>query len=293
MNVESAIGKAEALVEALGYIQRFNHKVVVVKVGGSIMDDEAALSNLLTDIVFMNYVGMQPVLVHGGGKAINDAMHKAGLEPQMVQGRRYTDERTLALAEHVLCEQINKFIVNFIQSQGCEAMGLHSLSSNVLFAEKTYLNGPDGRRIDLGLVGDVKSVNSRLLQLLVQADSIPCIATIARDDTGGRLNVNADTAAGAVAAAMKAEKMVVVSDTHGIRTRPDDSTSQVTHLNVEQIDELVRSGVITSGMLPKVEACVAALRAGVNKTHIIDGRIPHALLLEIYTEAGIGTEIVL
>jgi len=293
VNVESAIGKAEALVEALGYIQRFNHKVVVVKVGGSIMDDEAALSNLLTDIVFMNYVGMQPVLVHGGGKAINDAMHKAGLEPQMVQGRRYTDERTLALAEHVLCEQINKFIVNFIQSQGCEAMGLHSLSSNVLFAEKTYLNGPDGRRIDLGLVGDVKSVNSRLLQLLVQADSIPCIATIARDDTGGRLNVNADTAAGAVAAAMKAEKMVVVSDTHGIRTRPDDSTSQVTHLNVEQIDELVRSGVITSGMLPKVEACVAALRAGVNKTHIIDGRIPHALLLEIYTEAGIGTEIVL
>ncbi len=293
MNVDAAISKAEALVEALGYIQRFNHKVVVVKVGGSIMDDESALSNLLTDIVFMNYVGMQPVLVHGGGKAINDAMHKAGLEPQMVQGRRYTDERTLAIAEHVLCEQINRFIVNFIQSQGCEAMGLHSLSSNVLFAEKTYLNGPDGRRIDLGLVGEVKNVNSRLLQLLVQADSIPCIATIARDESGGRLNVNADTAAGAVAAAMKAEKMVVVSDTHGIRTRPDDPTSQVTHLTVTQIDELVKNGVITSGMLPKVEACVTALRAGVLKTHIIDGRIPHALLLEIYTEAGIGTEIVL
>jgi acetylglutamate kinase len=293
VNVDAAISKAEALVEALGYIQRFNHKVVVVKVGGSIMDDESALSNLLTDIVFMNYVGMQPVLVHGGGKAINDAMHKAGLEPQMVQGRRYTDERTLAIAEHVLCEQINRFIVNFIQSQGCEAMGLHSLSSNVLFAEKTYLNGPDGRRIDLGLVGEVKNVNSRLLQLLVQADSIPCIATIARDESGGRLNVNADTAAGAVAAAMKAEKMVVVSDTHGIRTRPDDPTSQVTHLTVTQIDELVKNGVITSGMLPKVEACVTALRAGVLKTHIIDGRIPHALLLEIYTEAGIGTEIVL
>jgi acetylglutamate kinase len=257
------------------------------------MDDESALSNLLTDIVFMNYVGMQPVLVHGGGKAINDAMHKAGLEPQMVQGRRYTDERTLAIAEHVLCDQINKFIVNFIQTQGCEAMGLHSLSSNVLFAEKTYLSGPDGRRIDLGLVGDVKSVNSRLLELLVQADSIPCIATIARDDTGGRLNVNADTAAGAVAAAMKAEKLVVVSDTHGIRMRPDDPTSQVTHLNTGQIDQMVHDGVITSGMLPKVEACIAALRGGVSKTHIIDGRIPHALLLEIYTEAGIGTEIVL
>jgi acetylglutamate kinase len=193
----------------------------------------------------------------------------------------------------VLCEQINRYIVNFIQSQGCEAMGLHALASNVLFAEKTYLSGPDGRRIDLGLVGEVKTVNSRLLQLLVQADSIPCIATIARDETGGRLNVNADTAAGAVAAAMKAEKLVVVSDTHGIRTRPEDSTSLVTHLTVGQIDQMVHSGVITSGMLPKVEACIAALRGGVSKTHIIDGRIPHALLLEIYTEAGIGTEIVL
>ena len=293
MSVHAAIGKAGALVEALGYIQRFHNKVVVVKVGGSIMDNEAALSDLLTDIVFMNYVGMQPILVHGGGKAINEAMHKAGLEPQMVQGRRYTDERTLAIAEHVLCDQINRFIVNFIQSQGCEAMGLHSLSSNVLFAEKTYLQGGDGRRIDLGLVGDVKNVNARLLQLLVQADSIPCIATIARDEAGGRLNVNADTAAGAVAAAMKAEKFVVVSDTHGIRVKPDDETSLVKHLTVAQIDQLVQSGVITSGMLPKVEACVTALRAGVNKTHIIDGRIAHALLLEIYTEAGIGTEIVL
>ena len=293
MSVDAAIGKAAALVEALSYIQRFHNRVVVVKVGGSIMDDEAALSNLLTDIVFMNYVGMQPVLIHGGGKAISDAMLKAGLEPQMVQGRRYTDERTLAIAEHVLCDQINKYIVTYIQAQGCEAMGLHALSSNVLFAEKTYLNGADGRRIDLGLVGEVKSVNSRLLQLLVQADSIPCIASIAMDDSGGRLNVNADTAAGAVAAAMKAEKLVVISDTHGIRSRPDDPSSTVTHLTVAQIEQLVQSGVINSGMLPKVEACILALRGGVNKTHIIDGRIPHALLLEIYTEAGIGTEIVL
>src|SRR4051794_33779712 len=190
--MNEAINKAAALTEALGYIQRFNNKVVVVKVGGSIMDDDQALSTILNDIVFMNYVGMQPVLVHGGGKAINQAMETAGLVPQMVQGRRYTDERTLAIAEHVLCNQINRFIVNFIQTQGCEAMGLHSLSSNVLIAEKTYLQGTDGRRIDLGMVGDVKGVNARLLQLLVQADSIPCIATIARDQAGGRLN---DTAA--------------------------------------------------------------------------------------------------
>jgi acetylglutamate kinase len=291
--ISNAAQKASALVEALSYVQRFHNKVVVVKVGGSIMDDDVALTNLLTDIVFMNYVGMQPVLIHGGGKAINDAMIKAGLEPQMVQGRRYTDERTLAIAEHVLCNQINRFIVNFIQSQGCEAMGLHSLTANVLLAEKTFLPGPDGRRIDLGFVGEVKSVNARLLQLLVQADSIPCIATIARDAAGQRLNVNADTAAGAVAAAMKAEKFVVVSDTHGIRSDPNDPASLVKHLTVAQIDDMVKSGAIGSGMLPKVEACVQAIRAGVAKTHIIDGRIPHALLLEIYTEAGIGTEIVL
>ena len=292
-NFDPAINKASALVEALSYIQRFHNKVVVVKVGGSIMDDDKRLADLLTDIVFMNYVGMQPVLVHGGGKAINQAMETAGLQPQMVQGRRYTDERTLAIAEHVLCNQINKFIVNFIQAQGCEAMGLHSLSSNVLFAEKTYLRGADGRIIDLGMVGEVTSVNARLLQLLVQADSIPCIATIARDPAGNRLNVNADTAAGAVAAAMKAEKLVIVSDTHGIRSNPNDPESRISHVNISQIDQMVKDGIITSGMLPKVESCITALKGGVNKTHIIDGRIPHSLMLEIYTEAGIGTEIVL
>ena len=248
--LDSAIPKAAALIEALSYIQRFHDKTIVVKVGGSIMDDETALSNILTDIVFMNYVNMQPILVHGGGKAINQKMEQAGLVPQMVQGRRYTDDRVLAIAEQVLCNDINRFIVTFIQSQGCEAMGLHPLSSNVLFGEKIYLQGEGGRRIDLGHVGDVKSVNARMLQLLVQADSIPCIASIATDQAGGRLNVN-------------------------------------------RIEEMVHNGTISSGMLPKVEACVHALRAGVSKTHIIDGKIPHSLLLEIYTEAGIGTEIVL
>jgi acetylglutamate kinase len=291
--IDAAIPKAAALVEALPYIQRFHDKVVVVKVGGSLMDDERALATLLTDVVFMNYVGIQPVLVHGGGKAINEAMERAGLVPQWVQGRRYTDERTIAIAEQVLCNQVNRFIVTFIQSQGCEAMGLHSLTSNVLFAEKAYLAGDEGRRIDLGLVGEVKSVNARLLELLVHADAIPVIATIARDQAGGRLNVNADTAAGAVAAAMKAEKLVVVSDTHGIRSDPKDPASRVPHLTVKDIQAMVGSGVITAGMLPKVEACVTALQAGCGKAHIIDGRIPHSLLLEIYTEAGIGTEIVL
>jgi acetylglutamate kinase len=291
--MDSAISKASALVEALSYIQRFQDKVVVVKVGGSIMDDDQALANILTDIVFMNYVGMQPVIVHGGGKAINDAMEKAGLQPQWVQGRRYTDERTLAIAEHVLCNQVNRFIVNFIQGQGCEAMGLHSLASVVLFAQKAYLPGEGGRRIDLGLVGEIAHVNARLLKLLVQADAIPVIATIARDDAGGKLNVNADTAAGAVAAAMKAEKLVVVSDTDGIYADLKSPDSRISHLSVPQIEAMVQNGAIGSGMLPKVEACIAALKGGVNKAHIIDGRIPHSLLLEIYTESGIGTEIVL
>jgi len=291
--INEASHKAHALVEALSYIQRFNDKVIVVKVGGSIMDDEKALSNILADIVFMNYVGMQPIIVHGGGKAINDAMEKSGLTPQWVQGRRYTDDRTLAIAEHVLCNQINRFIVDFIQAAGCEAMGLHSLSSVVLFARKTFLSGEGGRRIDLGQVGEVTRVNGRLLQLLVQADSIPVIATIARDDAGGKLNVNADTAAGAVAAALKAEKLVVISDTHGIRRDARDPSTRVSHLTVAQIDEMVKNGAISAGMLPKVEACITALKGGSTKAHIIDGRIPHSLMLEIYTEAGIGTEIVL
>src|SRR3954462_11814291 len=279
--LDSAIPKAAALIEALSYIQRFHNKVVVVKIGGSIMEDEQALSKILTDVVFMNYVSMEPVLVQGGGKAINQKMEQAGLVPQMVQGRRYTDERVLAIAEQVLCNDINRFIVTFIQSQGCEAMGLHPLSSNVLFGEKMYLQGEGGRRIDLGHVGDVKSVNARMLQLLVQADSIPCIASIAIDPAGGRLNVNAAPAAGAVAAAMKAEKLVIVSDTHGIRSDPRDPNSRVPSLTTKQSAEMVQSGVIPAGMLPKVEACVTALQAGVNKAHIIDGRIPHSLLLEI------------
>lgn len=291
--IDVAINKTSALVEALSYIQRFHNKVVVVKVGGSIMDDEQALSTILTDIVFMNYVGLQPVLIHGGGKAINHAMEKAGLTPQWVQGRRYTDEATLAIAEQVLCNEINRFIVTFIESQGCEAMGLHSLSSIVLFAEKTSVTGPNGQELDIGLVGKVTGVNARLLHLLVQADSIPCIATIARDHDGMKLNVNADTAAGAVAAAMKADKLVVVSDTHGIRSDPKDPNTRISHINTTEIDQMVENGTISSGMLPKVEACLTALRSGVSKAHIIDGRIPHSLLLEIYTDEGIGTEIVL
>jgi acetylglutamate kinase len=289
--VEEAIKKAEVLTEALPYIQKYYDRIVVVKMGGSLMDDPDAERQLLRDVVFMNYVGMQPILVHGGGKEINAAMNEAGIEPLFVEGLRYTDERTLAIAEHVLCGQINKRLVTALQEFGCNAIGLHSLSSCVLFGERMFLEGEDNRRLDIGFVGQVTDVNAHILRLLVQSDTIPVIAPIARDRSGGRLNINADLAAGEVAAALKAEKLVMLSDTHGIRANVKDPKSYFPSLTKPQVQDLVREGVITKGMLPKVQACLRALEAGVGKTHIIDGRFAHSLLLEIFTDKGVGTEI--
>ena len=290
MEMEQAILKAQTLVEALAYIQRFADKIVVVKMGGSFMDDEEALGNVLTDIVFMNTVGMRPIIIHGGGKAINNAMEQRGLEVQFVQGRRYTDQRTLTVVEHVLCNEINRQICTTIEALGSSAMGLHTLSSGVLFGEKLFLE-EEGRKIDLGFVGKVTGVNAKLLDLLCQADTIPVIAPLAREKTGARLNCNADTAAGEVAAAVKAEKFVVVSDTHGIRRDPKDPSTMVPNLSEAEIKAMIADGTISSGMLPKVEACLKALDAGVSRAHIIDGRIPHALLLEIFSDKGVGTLI--
>jgi len=289
--MEQAIAKAQTLVEALGYIQRFADKIIVVKMGGSVMDDEQAMADILTDVVFMNTVGMRPVIVHGGGKAISEAMEKRGLEVQFVQGRRYTDQRTLTVVEHVLCSEINRQIVTTVEALGSSAMGLHTLSSAVLFGEKLFLEEPDGRKIDLGFVGKVTSVNAKLLHLLCAADTIPVIAPLARDAAGQKLNCNADTAAGEVAAALKAEKLVVVSDTHGIRRDPKDPDTLIPSLSEAEIQKLIADGTISSGMLPKVEACLRALEGGVARTHIIDGKLPHSLLLEIFTDRGVGTLI--
>jgi acetylglutamate kinase len=289
--VERAIGKAATLVEALPYIQRYYGRVVVVKLGGSVMDNPDAEREMLRDIAFMNYVGMQPIIVHGGGKEITAAMDDAGLEPQWVQGLRYTDDRTLAIAENVLCGRINRRVVDTLEALGVAAIGLHSLSSCVLFAERKFLAGDGDRRIDIGYVGQVTHVNAKILRLLCEADTIPVIAPIARDPSGGRLNCNADTAAGEVAAAVKAEKLVMVSDTHGIRTDPNDEASHCSSLHRQEIGELMASRVIDKGMIPKVEACLRAIDAGVNKAHIIDGRFEHSLLLEIFTDKGVGTQI--
>ncbi len=289
--MQEAISKASVLIEALPYIQEYYEKIVVVKLGGSVMDDPAAERDLLRDVVFMNYVGMQPIIVHGGGKEINKAMDEAGLEPTFVQGLRYTDDRTLAIAERVLCGRINRRIVETLESLGVEAIGLNSLTSCVLFADRMYLPGEEGRRIDIGYVGQIEEVNAKILRLLCAADTIPVIAPIARDRSGGKLNCNADTAAGEVAATVAAEKLVMVSDTHGIRERKEDPDSFRPSLNRQEISDFIARGIIDKGMLPKVQACLRALDAGTRKAHIIDGRISHSLLLEIFTDRGIGTQI--
>jgi acetylglutamate kinase len=310
--MEEAIAKAATLVEAYEYIRRFDGKAVVVKMGGSIMDDPKAMQSLVQDVCFMHAVGMRPVLVHGGGKSITEQMQAAGIEAQFVQGRRYTDDRTLAIAEHVLVNQVNKQLVEMINELGPRAMGLHSLGSCVVFARRLFFElaepgGGDGgprasgrgsavespkRKIDLGFVGEVEWVNGNLIKALLEARYIPVIAPICRDAAGGKLNVNADSVAGYVAAAIRAEKLVLVSDTHGIRTS-EDPQSLSSSLTKAQIEGLIERGVITGGMLPKVEASITALKAGVSKAHIIDGRIPHSLMLEVYTKSGVGTEIVL
>ena len=289
--MQEAIDKAAVLIEALPYIQRYYEKIVVVKLGGSVMDDPEAERELLRDIVFMHNVGMHPIIVHGGGKEISAAMDEAGLEPNFVQGLRYTDERTLAIAETVLCGRVNTRLVDTLTKLGVEAIGLNSLTSCVLFADRKYLDGEGGRRIDVGYVGTVKRVNAKILQLLCAADTIPVIAPIARDNSGGKLNVNADSAAGEVAAAMSCEKLIMISDTHGIRAKPDDPESFRPSLNRTEIEDFLEQGVIGKGMIPKVEACLRALDEGVGKAHIVDGRITHSPLLEIFTDKGIGTQI--
>ncbi len=290
--MKNAIDKATALVEAHEYVRRFRGKAIVVKVGGSIMDNPDDLRGVVSDICFMSAVGMRPVIVHGGGKGITEAMKQAGLEAQFVQGRRYTDERTLAIAEHVLVNTINKQISDDIQTLGHKPMPLHSLASCAVFGKRLFLEGDEGRRIDIGFVGEVEWVNADLLGAVTEAGYIPVIAPIARDASGGKLNVNADSVAGHVAAAVKAEKLVLISDTHGIR-QSDDPDDLASHLTKQKIEDLIASGVIQAGMLPKVEASFTALAGGVSKAHIVDGRIKHSPLLEVYTAKGIGTEIVL
>jgi acetylglutamate kinase len=290
--VEEAISKAKALIEAMEYIRGFRGRIVVVKLGGSVLDDAALQEKILLDVAFMATVGIQPIIVHGGGKAITKAMNEAGLEPVWVQGRRYTDERTLTIAEHTLVHKVNAPICAMLNKLGLQATGMHSLSTCVLFAKQIRLDGEEGRKLDVGLVGEVTEVNGHVLKTLCNSGTIPVIAPVAQDKAGGKLNVNADSAAGEVAAAVQAEKLVMVSDTHGILIDINDPESRVSSLDEAKIKQLISDEIITQAMFPKVEACLKALEAGVKKAHIIDGRIEHSLLLEIYTDKGIGTQII-
>jgi acetylglutamate kinase len=291
--VESAIRKADVLIEALSYIRSFRDKLTVIKLGGSAMEDPEAVRATLQDVVFMETVGMHPILVHGGGKAIDRAMQASGLVPQKVAGRRFTDEATLKIVVDTLLQEVNADLVKQIRELGGHAVPLHSGGLQVLEGRKLALADEAGQPLDLGRVGQVTWVNRDLITNVCKADRIPVIPSLAYDEAGQWLNVNADTAASAVAVHLQAEKFVLMTDTPGILTDRHRADSLITHLDRAGIEDLVGRKVIDAGMLPKVEACLDALRAGVQKTHIIDGRLRHSLLLEIYTDVGVGTEIVL
>ena len=292
---EEAIRKADVLIEALGYIRQFHGRYTVIKLGGSVMEDPESLRALLVDVVFMQTVGMRPVVVHGGGKAITVAMEKAGLSARFVLGRRYTDEATLEIVARVLAEEINADIVRHINKFGGRASGLHHKTTlQCLYGRKLALPEANGNPIDLGLVGQVTEVETLPIENHCLAGVVPVLPSLAEDEEhkGQLLNVNADTAAAAVAQALKAEKLVFLTDTPGILLDKDEPASLIPGLTPDECRELIARGVIDRGMIPKVEACLTSLEAGVRKTHIIDGRLPHALLLEIFTDTGIGTEIV-
>jgi acetylglutamate kinase len=287
-----AIQKADTLIEALGWIRRFRDTTTVIKLGGSVVEHPDSLRHLLLDIVFMSTLGMRVVVVHGGGKAISRAMDSAGIQPRFVQGRRYTDQATLDIVERVLATEVNHDLVARIEEYGGRAMSLNFLSTNVLFGEKLALEGPGGEPIDLGFVGDVTRVDRLTIENLMYAGQVPVIPSMAITADGQKLNVNADTAATAVAAAIGAEKLVVLSDIPGVLLDVNDPESLVHSLSASEARRLIADGTISAGMIPKIEGCLDTLERGVKKIHIIDGRLRHSLLLEIYTTSGVGTELV-
>jgi acetylglutamate kinase len=288
--MDDAIRKADVLIEALSYIRRFRDRLTVIKLGGSATEDIQDLTATLLDVVFMETVGMRPILVHGGGKPIDRAMALAGLTPQKIHGRRYTDGPTLEIVIRVL-QQISLDIQKQIRRLGGRAVSMNAGSLECLCGRKLIMNDEAGKTVDLGLVGEVTEVDTDLLKDLCAAGVVPVIPSLARGEDGGWLNVNADTAASAIASNLQAEKLVLLTDTPGIMFEDKKESGLASSLDPEECARLIRQGVIRQGMIPKVEACLESLRSGVHKTHIIDGRVRHSLLLEIYTDRGVGTEI--
>ena len=294
-NISNSIERADILLEILPYIRRFYNKTIVIKYGGHAMVDNDLKDKFARDVVMMKYIGINPVVVHGGGPQIGDLLKKVGKESKFIQGMRVTDEETMDIVEMVLVGMVNKEIVGLINRHGGNAVGLSGKDGNLINAEKYYLNEEKAKHtppeiIDIGLVGKVKSINSQLIMTLTQNNFIPIIAPTGTGDEGETYNINADVVAGEIAAALHAEKLLLLTDVPGVL----DKNKQLIHtMTNNDALKLIDDSTIEGGMFPKIKCCLKALKGGVGKTHIIDGRLKHAVLLEVFTDKGIGTEIVL
>ncbi len=288
MYTDIFIEKANILIEALPYIQKLAGKTTVIKYGGNAMVDQELTLKILQDVTLLKYVGMNPILVHGGGPDINAALKQMDVKSEFHNGLRITDKTTMEVVQMVLAGKLNKNIVSQLGKLGGKAIGLCGKDANLIEVEKKPLT-KDG--VDLGFVGNVKKVNVKLLELLTSDEYIPVIAPIGVDEKGESYNINADTVASEIAAALKAEKLVFLTDIDGIRMNPKEPETLISDITVAKIDELIESGVITGGMIPKVQGCTYAINKGVNRVHILDGTIPHPIILEIFTDKGIGTMV--
>lgn len=291
----AANDKAAILVEALPYIQEFYGKTVVIKYGGNAMINEELKEKVMQDVALMKYVGIQPVIVHGGGPEITGFLGKVGKETEFISGLRVTDEETVEIAEMVLDGKINSDIVTLLNRRGVSAVGLSGKDANLIRAQKklaTVYEGEESRKVDIGYVGQVEKVDTRLLQDLIAHDYIPVIAPIGVGADGESYNINADYVAAEIAGALGAEKLLLLTDVEGVYKDYEDKSSFISTLTAAEARRYIEDGTLTGGMIPKVEACLRALDVGAAKTHIIDGRLGHSIILEIFTSAGIGTQVV-
>ncbi len=284
-NMQQYLDKAQVLIEALPYIQRFNRKVIVVKYGGSAMVDEELKKQVIEDVTLLKLVGFKPIIVHGGGKEISRWVNKVGMEPQFINGLRVTDEETMEVAEMVL-GKVNKSLVQLVEELGVRAIGISGKDGGLLKVDKKLSDGED-----IGFVGEVREVNEDILYDLLEKDFLPIVCPVGLDDSFNTYNINADDAACAIARAVKAEKLAFLTDIEGVYKDPGDPATLISELRVEEAQRLMDEGYIGGGMLPKLQNCIDAIEHGVSRVHILDGRIPHCLLLEIFTNKGIGTAI--
>ena len=287
------MNEIDVLIEALPYIKKFHDKKILIKYGGHAMVDEKAMTSTARDTVLLKYVGMKPLIVHGGGPDISNYMDKLGKESKFIQGLRVTDEETMEIIEMVLAGKISSDIVSEIIKHDGDAIGLSGIDSSLIYAHKKGVSKHEstGEEVDLGLVGEVDRINSHLLQMFVDNDYIPVISPIGIAEDGTSLNLNADTAAGEVASSVGAEKLIILTDVPGVLRDPSDPSTLIQKIRISEIPQLIEEGIISGGMIPKIETCVKAIENGVKSCHIIDGRKEHAMLYEIFTTNGIGTMI--